>query len=325
MVEPSENLMNQPAQIRLPLSARKVKPVRRPGRWVASAVVIVLAVAVLQSVLANPRFQWDVVGRYFTAPQILSGLLMTIQLTVVSMLIGVILGVALALMQLSRIPLLSGASGLYVWFFRGTPLLVQIIFWFNLSALYPEIGIGIPFGPQLVSFNANEFITPLVAAVLALSLNEGAYMAEIVRAGLISVDEGQLEAAHSLGMSRGRAIRRIVLPQAMRVIIPPTGNEAIGMLKTTSLVSVVAVTDLLYSAQIISSTTFQTIPLLIVASAWYILMTTILTFGQYFLERRFARGSSRHNSASVLEQLRHGLTRFHSPVATSRTDRDGSS
>ena len=301
----------------------KVKAVRRPGRWAVSAVALLLAALLLQSVLTNPRFQWGVVGTYFTSPQILNGLLMTILLTVVSMVIGIVLGMVLAVMQLSGIPIITVASSLYIWFFRGTPVLVQIIFWFNLAALYPAIGIGIPFGPTFATMDANQVITPLTAALLALALNEGAYMAEIVRAGLISVDEGQMEAAHSLGMSRSRATRRIVLPQAMRVIIPPTGNETIGMLKTTSLVSVVAVTELLYSAQIISSTTFQTIPLLITASLWYILMTTVLTIGQYYLERRFARGSSRQQPESLQDRLQTGLTRFHSRVAMPPTDADG--
>jgi len=291
----------------------KVKAVRRPGRWAVSAVALLLAALSLQSVLTNPRFQWGVVATYFTSPQILNGLLMTILLTVVSMVIGIVLGMVLAVMQLSGIPIITVASSLYIWFFRGTPVLVQIIFWFNLAALYPAIGIGIPFGPTFATMDANQVITPLTAALLALALNEGAYMAEIVRAGLISVDEGQMEAAHSLGMSRGRATRRIVLPQAMRVIIPPTGNETIGMLKTTSLVSVVAVTELLYSAQIISSTTFQTIPLLLTASLWYVLMTTVLTIGQYYLERRFARGSARQQPETLRGRLQTGLTRFHSP------------
>ena len=321
MVQPRDSLMTRPSPTRP--KAMKVKAVRRPGRWAVSAVALLLAALSLQSVLTNPRFQWGVVATYFTSPQILNGLLMTILLTVVSMVIGIVLGMVLAVMQLSGIPIITVASSLYIWFFRGTPVLVQIIFWFNLAALYPAIGIGIPFGPTFATMDANQVITPLTAALLALALNEGAYMAEIVRAGLISVDEGQMEAAHSLGMSRGRATRRIVLPQAMRVIIPPTGNETIGMLKTTSLVSVVAVTELLYSAQIISSTTFQTIPLLLTASLWYVLMTTVLTIGQYYLERRFARGSARQQPETLRGRLQTGLTRFHSPVAMPPTDTDG--
>ena len=305
-------------EVALPVPvAKKVKAVRHPGRWLVSIIALLMAAFALQSVLTNPRFRWDVFGQYFFSPQILGGLVMTIELTVASMAIGIALGMVLAIMQLSRIPIVTAASTIYVWFFRGTPVLVQIIFWFNLAALYPKIGIGLPFMPPITTLNANDFITPVTAALLALALNEGAYMAEIVRAGLISVDEGQMEAAHSLGMSNGRAIRKIVLPQAMRVIIPPTGNEMIGMLKTTSLVSVVAVTELLYSAQIIASTTFQTIPMLITASVWYILLTTVLTIGQYFLERKFARGSSRATPRSLLERLRTGMIRVHAPIPTS--------
>ena len=195
---------------------------------------------------------------------------MTIELTVIAMAIGIALGVLLAVMRLSPNPLVSSASWLYIWFFRGTPVLVQLLFWYNIAALYPKIALGIPFGPAFVHADANTLITAFAAAILGLGLNEGAYMAEIVRAGIISVDEGQTDAAQSLGMTRLQTLRRIVLPQAMRVIIPPTGNETISMLKTTSLASVIAVTELLYSAQQIYAVNFKTIPLLIVASIWYL-------------------------------------------------------
>ncbi len=300
----------------------KVKAARHPGRWVASYVVLIAAALLLYSGLTNPRFRWDVVDTYFTSPQILDGLLMTILLTVVSMVIGIALGMVLAVMRLSRIPIVTGASSLYIWFFRGTPVLVQIIFWFNLAALYPEIGIGIPFGPTFITLNANEIITPLTAALLALSLNEGAYMAEIVRAGLISVDEGQMEAGLSLGMSRGRVIRRIVLPQAMRVIIPPTGNETIGMLKTTSLVSVVAVMELLYSAQIIASTTYLDYSAvdhgqpLVHPHDDHPDHRAVLP-GAQVRSRRHA-----HGARGPAGRLRTEAMRFHSPIATGRTPKD---
>jgi polar amino acid transport system permease protein len=187
----------------------------------------------------------------------------------------------------------SGASSLYIWLFRGTPVLVQILLWYNVSALYPRFSVAVPFGPQLAHFNAGSLITPFVAGMLALGLNEGAYMAEIVRAGIISVEAGQTEAAQSLGMTRLQTTRRIVLPQAMRVIIPPTGNETISMLKTTSLVSVIATTDLLYSVQLIYAVNYRTIPLLLVASIWYVIVTTVLSFGQVYLERYFGRGTVR--------------------------------
>ena len=219
-------------------------PVRRPGRWVAAAVVLVVAVALVRSVATNPRFEWSVVGNYLFDQRILEGLQVTIELTVIAMAIGIVLGVLLAVMRLSPNPLVSGASWLYIWFFRGTPVLVQLLFWYNVGALYPKLALGIPFGPAFVHADANSLITPFRAAILGLGLNEGAYMAEIVRAGMISVDDGQGDAAQSLGMTRLQTMRRIVLPQAMRVIIPPTGNETISMLKTTSLVSVIAVGDL---------------------------------------------------------------------------------
>jgi polar amino acid transport system permease protein len=221
------------------------------------------------------------------------GVVVTLELTVLSMLLGVILGVVLAVMRQSPNPVVSQASAVYIWFFRGTPLLLQIFFWFNISSLFPHIDLGIPFGPAFIHANGNKLITPLVAAVLGLGLNEGAYMAEIVRAGILSVGEGQTEAASSLGLSRLQTMRHVVLPQAMRVILPPTGNETIAMLKNTSLVSVIAYTELLYTVQEIYAVNYQTIPLLIVAAIWYLAMTSVAYVGQYFIERRFGRGFSR--------------------------------
>jgi polar amino acid transport system permease protein len=289
----------------------KAIPVRHPGRWIAAAIILVLSAAVAKSVVTNPRFQWGIIGDYFTSSRVLHGLVTTLELTVLCMAIGIVIGVLLAVMRLSPNPLLSGASWLYIWFFRGTPVLVQILFWGYISALYPQLSLGIPFGPQFVHFSANSVISPFVAGMLALGLNEGAYMAEIVRAGIISVEEGQTEAAQSLGMTRLQTMRRIVLPQAMRVIVPPTGNETISMLKTTSLVSVIAVTDLLYSVQLIYAVNYRTIPLLIVASIWYLIVTTILSFGQYYLERYFGRGAARELPQTPLQRLRQTLSIRH--------------
>jgi polar amino acid transport system permease protein len=287
-------------------------PVRHPWRWVAMAAIAVLAAMLVHTLVTNPNFRWSVVRQYFTNDAILSGLMMTLVLTVLVMVGGVVLGILLAVMRLSPNPVLAGASGLYIWFFRGTPVLVQLIVWFNLAALFPRLSLGIPFGPEFVVFDSNAIITPFVAALLGLGLNEAAYMAEIVRAGIQSVDEGQVEAAHALGMRRALAMRRIVLPQAMRVIIPPTGNETISMLKTTSLVSVISLGDLLYSAQIISARTFEIIPLLLVASIWYLVITTILTLVQTRIERRYSRGSSRGTPEPWHNRLRRSLTTFHS-------------
>jgi polar amino acid transport system permease protein len=284
-------------------------PVRRPGRWVAAAIVLVIAVALVRSVATNTRFEWSVVGNYLFDERILEGVRVTIELTVIAMAIGVALGVILAIMRLSPNPLVSGASWLYIWFFRGTPVLVQLLFWYNIAALYPKVSLGIPFGPALAHIDANTAITPFTAAILGLGLNEGAYMAEIVRAGIISVPEGQSDAAQSLGMTRLQTMRRIVLPQAMRVIIPPTGNETISMLKTSSLASVIVVTELLYAAQLIYSVNFKTIQLLIVASIWYIACTSVLYVGQYYLERYYGRGSAHAREDPLASRILRGVLR----------------
>ena len=308
----------------VPPEAIRAVPVRRPGRWLAAAIVLLLAVALGASIATNQRFEWGVVGDYFLSSRVLHGLVLTLELTAVSMAIGVALGIVLAVMRLSPNPLVSTSSWLYIWFFRGTPVLVQILFWSNISALYPRLSLGIPFGPEFAQFNANDVITPFAAAILALGLNEGAYMAEIVRAGIISVEEGQTEAAQSLGMTRLQTMRRIVLPQAMRVIIPPTGNETISMLKTTSLVSVIATTELLYSVQLIYAVNFRTIPLLIVASIWYLIVTTVLSIGQYYVERHFGRGTSRDLPPTPLQRLRRNLFSFrHATVPGSGTSGQG--
>jgi polar amino acid transport system permease protein len=272
-------------------------PVRHPGRWIAAAIVLVIAAALIRSVVTTAGFEWDVVGEYLFDSRILDGLVVTIELTVIAMAIGIVLGVVLAVMRLSPNQLISRASWSYIFFFRGTPVLVQLLFWYNIAALYPKIALGIPFGPAFIHPDANSLITAFRAAILGLGLNEGAYMAEIVRAGIISVDEGQTDAAQSLGMTRVQTLRRIVLPQAMRVIIPPTGNETISMLKTTSLASVITVTELLYAGQLIYSVNFKVIPLLITVSIWYLVCTSVLYVGQHYLERYYGRGSSRSERA----------------------------
>ena len=292
----------QPAAPAAPPDIKAV-PVRHPGRWLVALVVAAFAAAMARSVATNPRFEWGLVGHYLFSPRILHGLVVTIELTAIAMAIGIVLGVVLAVMRLSPNPVVAVASSLYIWFFRGTPVLVQLLFWSFIAALYPVISIGIPFGPALIHGDANVLITPFIAAILGLGLNEGAYMAEIVRAGMLSVDPGQEEAAHALGMTRAQTLRRIVLPQAMRVIVPPTGNEAISMLKTTSLVSVIAYTELLYSAQLIYAVNFKQIPLLIVVSAWYLLLTTLLSIGQWFIERRYGRGSAHGRPRTLLQRI----------------------
>lgn len=280
-----------------------VRAARHPGRWVGLAVVAVLGAMLVNTLITNPRFEWGVVFQYLTSDSIVLGLRRTIDLTVITMVIAVVLGIVLAVLRLSPNPVLSGASWLFIWFFRGTPLLVQLLIWYNLASLYPELSVGIPFGPEFVQLHANALITPYLAAILGLSLNESAYMAEIVRAGILSVDYGQTEAAQALGMSRLRTMRRIVLPQAMRVIIPPLGNDTINMLKMTSLVSVIAVQELLFASQMVYSRTFQTIPLLIVACVWYLVVVSLLSVVQYYVERRFSRGASRNLPLTPLQRL----------------------
>jgi polar amino acid transport system permease protein len=293
-------------------------PVRHPGRWVSAVVVLVLLAMLIHSIFFSTtlrggkrqrRFELHVIRKYFFARPVLHGVVLTIELTVLAMAIGIFLGIVLAVLRLSPNPLLSGASWIYIWFFRGTPVLVQLYFWYNISYVFPRLTLGIPFGPAFAHYNANTLVTPVFAAIMGLGLNEGAYMAEIVRAGIISVDEGQTEASLALGMSRMQTMRLIVLPQAMRVIVPPTGNETISMLKTSALASAITVAELLYAVQAIYSRTYQTIPLLMVASLWYLLMTSVLTCGQYYVERYFARGATRELPPTPLQRLRRRVIR----------------
>lgn len=266
----------------------------RYGRLISWIAVLCVAANVGWLVATNPNFEWGVVGTWFTEASVLQGLQVTLGLTVVSMIAGTLLGLLLAVARLADNRLLSGLAGLYIWFFRGTPLLVQLIFWYNMSTLFPAITLGVPFGgPQLASWNTNDLITPLTAAIAGLALNEAAYMAEIIRAGLQSVDSGQVETTQAFGMSRARALRRIIIPQAMRSIIPPTGNQLISMIKATSLVSVIAMGDLLYSVQSIYNRTFEVIPMLMVAVIWYLLITSVLNVGQSAIERYYSRGVRR--------------------------------
>ena len=267
-------------------------PLSYPGRRAAAALVLLLIVWFIYVVFNNRNFQWAVVGKYLFSKEILDGVKLTIELTVSAMAIGVTLGLITALMRLSDNKLLATAAKTYIVAFRGTPALVQLIFWFNLAALFPKITLGIPFfGPDFFSIDANAVITPVVAANLGLGLCEGAYMAEIVRAGIMSVDPGQREAGVALGLTRAQVMRRVILPQALRVIVPPTGNQIIGMLKLSSLASVISVTELLAAAGLIYTRTYETIPLLIVASIWYISLTSLLTIVQRVIERRLGRSS----------------------------------
>ncbi len=307
----------------------RVVPVRHYGQWVGSVVALVMLAMLVHTLLSKVpsttgqqichttngvrschpllvwRFGWNIVFQYFTTSEILHGLVTTIELTLVAMALGIVIGVVIAVMRLSTNRLLSTIAWSYTWFFRGTPVYVQIFFWFFIATIFPTLTIGIPFvNVTFIHIHVNSLLTAFVAASVALALNEGAYMSEIARSGLIAVDEGQTEAASSLGMTRSQTLRFVVLPQAMRVIIPPTGNELISMLKTTSLVSSAGVVELFGATNNISAANFEVIPLLVTASLWYLIVTTILSIGQFYLERHFARGALRSPPPTPIARLR---------------------
>ncbi|MDQ1721061.1 MAG: polar amino acid transport system permease protein [Pseudonocardiales bacterium] len=279
-------------------------PLRRPGRWIMAVLVVVLLGLFLYGAATNSAYDWSTVGRYLFDQRVSQAAMITLSLTALAMFFAILLGVILAVMRLSPNPILKWVSFGYLWLFRGTPVYVQLVFWGLLVVIYKQIDLGIPFVHQFAHIKTQNFFTAYWLAVIGLALNESAYMAEIVRAGLTSVDEGQDEAARALGMSWGQSMLRIVLPQAMRVIIPPTGNELISMLKTTSLVTAVPYTYELYSrTRDLSVETFNPIPMLLVASIWYLFFTSILMVGQFYLERYFARGASRKMSVRQLQAL----------------------
>jgi polar amino acid transport system permease protein len=280
-------------------------PVRHPGRWVGVAVIAILAAMFVHSLLTNPNWGWSLIGEWIFSPPILKGVVVTLVLTFLSMVLGLVLGVILAVMRLSPNPVMSGSAWMFVWVFRGTPVYVQLFLWGSIIALYQTISLGIPFGPEFFTFDTKTLIPAFVAALLGLGLNEAAYMSEIVRAGILSVDEGQEEAATAIGMSRMQTLRHIVLPQAMRVIVPPTGNETISMLKTTSLVIAIPLTtELFFQAQVIGNRLFQPFPMAIMASMWYLFLTSILMTGQYYLERYYAKGAMRNLPPTPIQKLR---------------------
>ncbi|UUN25122.1 amino acid ABC transporter permease [Streptomyces sp. FIT100] len=267
--------------------AIKAVPVRHYGRYVAAVVAIALFGLIIYA-FSQGKINWNAIPEYFFDNRIIEGVLKTLLLTVASMAIGILGGILLAVMRLSKNPVTSSIAWFYIWFFRGTPVLVQLVVWFNLGLVFEYINLGPVYRDEW-----SDFMTPLLTALLGLGLNEAAYMAEICRAGLLSVDEGQTEASHALGMSHSKTLRRIVIPQAMRVIVPPTGNEVINMLKTTSLVSVVQFSELFRQAQDIGQTSGAPVEMYFLAAAWYLVLTSILSVGQYYLERHYARGSSR--------------------------------
>ncbi|WP_371662529.1 amino acid ABC transporter permease [Streptomyces sp. NBC_00280] len=276
-------------------------PVRHYGRYVSAVVAIALFVAIVYA-FAQGNINWGAVPDYFFDDRIITGVWKTLLLTVLSMVIGIVGGVLLAVMRLSKNPVTSTIAWFYIWFFRGTPVLVQLVVWFNLGLVFTYINLG-----PIYKDYWSSFMTPLLTALLGLGLNEAAYMAEICRAGLLSVDEGQTEASHALGMSHAKTLRRIVIPQAMRVIVPPTGNEVINMLKTTSLVSVVQFAELFRYAQDIGQTSGAPVEMYFLAAAWYLILTSVLSVGQYYIERYYARGSSRTLAATPFQKIKANM------------------
>ena len=280
-------------------------PLRHPWRWVAAVVIVILLALFLFGAATNEAYRWQVFGEFLFNERILLGVFNTLQLTVYSMVLAIVLGVILAVMRLSPNPVFRSVSWVFLWIFRGTPIYVQLTFWGLIPTIYKNIQLGVPFGPSFFHLDLQALSIPFLLATLGLALNEAAYMAEIIRAGISSVPEGQIEASTALGMPWGMAMRRTVLPQAMRVIIPPTGNEVISMLKTTSLVTAVPYTLDLYSiaTREIAAREFEPVPLLLVAAAWYLVVTSILMVGQFYLERYFSRGVSRKLTTKQLEAL----------------------
>lgn len=269
----------------------RVLPVPHPGRWVSAGVVGLFAAGLLWSLITNPNYKWGLVAKHLFDQRVISGVGWTLVLTTAAMAIGIVLAVTVAIMRQSENPVMRSVAWFYIWFFRGTPIYTQLVFWGLISVLYPKIVIGIPFGPEFFSFDTQDVITAFVGAILGLGLNEGAYLAEIVRSGFNSVDRGQWEAATALGMNRSQIMRRIILPQAMRVIVPPTGNETISMLKTTSLVLAVPFTfELSFVTNAIGNKILEPIPLLLAAALWYLTITSILMVGQHYLEAYYGKG-----------------------------------
>ncbi|WP_432097660.1 amino acid ABC transporter permease [Streptomyces sp. bgisy100] len=282
----------------------KAVPIRHYGRWISGIVVLGL-LALLVNAFAGADINWDAIPEFMFDPTVLEGLWKTLLISVLSMVIGLVLGIVLAVMRLSKNPVTSSVAWGYIWFFRGTPVFVQLILWFNLALVFPYINLG------FYRDEMTDFMTPFMAALLGLGLNEAAYMSEIVRAGIQSVDEGQSEASHALGMTHAKTLRRVVLPQAMRVIVPPTGNEYINMLKTSSLAaSACQYDELLRSTQNIGQTSGAVVEMLFLAVFWYLVLTSVFSIGQYYLERRYARGSLRSLPPTPLQRIKVNLASF---------------
>ncbi|GAB3158422.1 amino acid ABC transporter permease [Amycolatopsis sp. NPDC004378] len=300
----TSDLGTRPAPAAAPEESLKIVPARHPLTWVAAVVVAVLVAMAGHALLTNEAFDWPTFAKFVFQKSILEAVALTLELTLFGVVAGFLLGTVLAVMRISRNPLLRAVSWTYTWIFRSVPLILQLLFWYNLAILYNEISFGIPFGPSFVSVGTMSLIPPFLAAGLGLALHQGAYAAEIVRAGFLSVDAGQREAAAALGIPAGRQFRRIVLPQAMRTIVPTAANEIVGLLKATSQVYVMALPELFYQVQVIYTRSGRVIPLLLVATAWYLALTTVLSIVQFSVERYFARGTQRTLPPTPLQRLR---------------------
>ncbi|WP_067664073.1 amino acid ABC transporter permease [Nocardia miyunensis] len=279
-----------------------------PWRWLAAVLALVVVAQFAHGLVTNPGWDWPTFARYFTATSVLSAMRVTLELTFWGTLFGFLLGVWIAVARLSKIAVLQVIAWAYVWAFRSIPLIVQLLFWFNIAYLYKRMSVGIPFGPAFFTFDVNGVISGFTAAVIGLALHQGAYSAEIIRAGVISVDPGQLEAAKSLGLPWRRQFFTIVAPQAMRGILPNAANEVISLFKGTSIVSVMAIAELFYQVQVIYGRNGRVVPLLMVATVWYIVLTSVLSVVQYYIERHFAKGSQRDLPPTPWQRVRAKVT-----------------
>lgn len=305
------------------IAYRRVTPRVRPWRWIVSAIVLVVLAQFVVGVFTNQQYEWHKFGQFFTRHSILEGVVVTLKVVALSAVFGLVLGVIVALGRLSANPLISGLAWLYVWFFRALPLPLLLIITYNLSYFYPRLGIGIPFGPVFAEKDVAN-LTPLVIGVLALSLNEGAYAAEVIRGGIVSVEAGQVEAANALGLSRARQLRRIILPQALRSIVPAYGNQLIGLIKASSLVYYVSLLDLFGQVFVLESRLPQSVvPILIVGATWYLILTAALSVVQFYVERYFARGAARTLPPTPLQRLRQVTVSSWARMAGVRLTRRG--
>jgi polar amino acid transport system permease protein len=322
-----------PAEIGVPIppgdastAALRIVPVRHPWRWVATAVIAVLVAMFVHGLATNDQWDWPVFLDYFTAPSILRAVRTTLWLTLWGTVLGFGFGTVLAAMRMSKSPLLQAVSWSYVWIFRSVPLIVNLLFWFNIAYLYKQLDFGIPFGPSFLHVDTLDLLGPMTAAVFGLAVHQAAYSAEVMRSGLLSVDNGQREAAAALGIPRSRQFRRIVLPQAMRTILPTGANEVINLFKSTSVVYVMAISELFYQVRVIYNRNGAVWALLMVATVWYLVLTTVLSIVQYYIERHYARGNARQLPPTPLQRLRALLRRDGDPAGPRRrvlhVDRD---